>query len=192
MRLSEVLRGRTLLGRLRLAWRRWRTGARVPDLDRAILYHPALFGRPFMAYAQAMLREPGEWNLGERELFAVMASRFMKCQYCLSTHREIAVREMPAGVVEAVIEDWRSAPIPDRLKAVIGFYEKLTERPAEVGPADIAPLRAAGITDAAIVEAMHIRALFSIVTRVADALGFELPPTKVMEDRARQVKPRVA
>ena len=44
-----------------------------------------------------------------------------------------------------------------------------------MGPADVAPLRAAGVTDAAIEDAIRVCTLFSTITRIADALSFDLP-----------------
>ena len=189
MRLAAVRRGRTLVDRLRLAYLRLRTGELGTDFDNTMRYRPDLFGSPFGAYVQAVRSHSGEWTIGEQQLFATVASQMLKCQFCMSVHREGAVREMPPAVVDAVLEDWRSAPIPERLKAVIGLYEKLTDAPSDLGPDDIAPLRAAGLSDAAILEAVHIRTVFSIMTRVADALGFEVPPAKVLQDRARRGRP---
>jgi len=78
-------------------------------------------------------------------------------------------------VVEAVLADWRSAPIDEKLRATLGFLEKLTLTPAEVRPADVAPLRAAGVSDAAIEDAIHACVLFNIYDRMADSLSFHLP-----------------
>jgi uncharacterized peroxidase-related enzyme len=78
-------------------------------------------------------------------------------------------------VVTAVLDDWRTAPIDAKLRAQLGFLEKLTLRPDEVRPADVTPLRAAGISDAAIEDAIHVCALFNIYDRLADALGWHLP-----------------
>ena len=78
-------------------------------------------------------------------------------------------------VVAAVLTDWRTAPIRPKLRATLGFLEKLTVTPAEVRPADLAPLRAAGVSDAAIEDAIHACVLFNIYDRMADALSFHLP-----------------
>jgi alkylhydroperoxidase family enzyme len=78
-------------------------------------------------------------------------------------------------VVEAVLTDWRTAPIDRKLRATLGFLEKLTLTPAEVRPADVAPLRAAGVSDAAIEDAIHACVLFNIYDRMADSLSFHLP-----------------
>jgi alkylhydroperoxidase family enzyme len=78
-------------------------------------------------------------------------------------------------VVEAVLADWRTAPVDPKLRAALGFLEKLTLSPADVGPADVAPLRAAGTSDAAIEDAIHACVLFNIYDRMADSLKFDLP-----------------
>lgn len=76
------------------------------------------------------------------------------------------------SLVRAVLADYRTAPISEKLRAMLAFLEKLTLHPAEVGPADILPLRAAGLTDEAIEDAIHVTSMFSLMNRVADSLGF--------------------
>lgn len=90
-------------------------------------------------------------------------------------------------MVAAVLEDYRTAPIPEKLRAMLGFLEKLTLRPAEVGPDDVAPLRAAGLTDEEIEDAIHVCANFNLINRVADSLGFDLPSRKVYAGSARML-----
>ncbi len=75
-------------------------------------------------------------------------------------------------LVAAVIEDWRTAPVDKRMRATLGFVEKLTLSPDEIGPDDAASARAAGVSDAALREAVYVCALFSMIDRIADALGF--------------------
>jgi len=77
-------------------------------------------------------------------------------------------------LVEAVLADYRTAPISEQLRATLAFLEKLTLTPQQVTPADVAPLRAAGLSDEAIADAIHVCANFNLINRVADALGFEL------------------
>lgn len=77
--------------------------------------------------------------------------------------------------MQAVVNDWRRAPLDAKLRATLGFLEKLTLRPDELRPADIAPVRAAGISDEAIEDAINVCALFNIYDRLADALGWYLP-----------------
>jgi uncharacterized peroxidase-related enzyme len=91
------------------------------------------------------------------------------------------------AVVKAVLADYRTAPIPEKLRATLGFLEKLTLHPSEVGPADVAPLRAAGVTDQEIEDAIHVCALFNVINRAADSLGFELADEKGYANAARML-----
>ena len=77
--------------------------------------------------------------------------------------------------MEAVLADWRTAPVDAKVRATLGFLEKLTLAPAELRPADVEPLRAAGVSDAAIEDAIHVCVLFNIYDRLADSLTFHLP-----------------
>jgi alkylhydroperoxidase family enzyme len=74
-----------------------------------------------------------------------------------------------------VLEDWRTAPVSERLRAALGFLETLTRRPSEITPASIRALRTAGLNDRAIREAVYVCFLFSVLDRLADALDFRLP-----------------
>ena len=87
----------------------------------------------------------------------------------------------------AVEADWRNAPIDERLRAMLGFLEKLTLRPEELGPADAAAVRAAGVSDDAMVDAIHVAALFNMIVRLADALGWDVPPYESFLDRAESM-----
>jgi uncharacterized peroxidase-related enzyme len=89
------------------------------------------------------------------------------------------------AVVKAALADYRTAPISEKLRAALGFVEKLTLRPAEVGPADVAPLRAAGLTGEEIEDAIHVCALFNVINRAADSLGFQPADEKGYRNGAR-------
>lgn len=83
-----------------------------------------------------------------------------------------------------MLENWRTAPVDDRLRAMLGFVEKLTLDPRSVSPADMAPLRGAGLSDDAIEDAIHVCALFNMYVRMADALCFDVPDAKGFEASA--------
>jgi len=77
-------------------------------------------------------------------------------------------------VVAAVLEDWRTAPVNGKVRAVLAFLEKLTIAPADLGLADIEAMRASGVNDRAIQEAVYVCFLFSVMDRLADAFGFDI------------------
>jgi uncharacterized peroxidase-related enzyme len=78
-------------------------------------------------------------------------------------------------LVQQVLGEWRTAPVTDRLRAMLAFLEKLTLTPTSVTAADVAPLRAVGLSDATIEDAIHAAVLFNIYDRMADTLGFDVP-----------------
>lgn len=77
-----------------------------------------------------------------------------------------------------MLEDWRTAPVSEKVRAMLGFLQKVTLSPREVSPDDLEPVRAVGVSDRAVVDAMYICALFNLIDRVADALGFKVPTPK--------------
>jgi uncharacterized peroxidase-related enzyme len=83
-----------------------------------------------------------------------------------------------------VQRDWRTAPVSPELRATLGFVEKLTLDPAAVTREDAAALRAAGVADDAIVDAVHVCALFSMIVRIADSLGWDVPSFDEFSARA--------
>ena len=176
MRLKTVEQGRRLRQKLMLVMMRLIIGVRVPDVLRIILHRTEFFGQSYYIWTQAIMRGPSEWSIGQRELFAAFTSHLNKCQYCLGHHKATSVHALrDERLVQAVLEDWRTAPIDEKTKAMLSFLRKLTLEPFNIGAADIASLRATELSDAAIEDAIHICANFNVINRLADALGFELP-----------------
>lgn len=56
-------------------------GFYVSDIGQALQYRPELFGGPFSALLQTMMRGPSEWTVGERELFAAFSSSLRQCPF---------------------------------------------------------------------------------------------------------------
>lgn len=77
------------------------------------------------------------------------------------------------GFVDAVVRDWRTAPLRPVDRALCGFAAKLTHRREAMQPEDLDELRAVGLDDRAIHDAVQVIGYFNYITRVADALGVE-------------------
>lgn len=67
---------------------------------------------------------------------------------------------------------------------MLAFLEKLTLRPEEVGPADAEAARAAGVSDRALQDAITVCALFNMIVRLADSLGWDVPSPERVRQRA--------
>jgi alkylhydroperoxidase family enzyme len=77
--------------------------------------------------------------------------------------------------VQKVLADWRTAPVGEKVRAALGFLEKLTLQPAEVTKADAQAALAAGISRQALEDAIAVCAGFCIIDRIADATSFHVP-----------------
>jgi alkylhydroperoxidase family enzyme len=78
-------------------------------------------------------------------------------------------------VWDAVVADWRTAPLRPELHAALSFIEILTLRPDELTAADAEAAYAAGISRQALLDAAAVCALFNMITRLADSLGWDVP-----------------
>ena len=82
---------------------------------------------------------------------------------------------MGDGTMKLVLQDYRTAPIGEKLRAMLGLLETFTLRPNEISAADVRPVLAAGVTREAIRDAFYVAFLFNTYDRLADTLGWELP-----------------
>jgi alkylhydroperoxidase family enzyme len=70
------------------------------------------------------------------------------------------------------------------LAATLVFLEKLTLRPEDIEPADADAVRAAGVSEEALRDAVTVCALFSMIVRLADSLGWDVPDWETLKQRA--------
>ena len=77
--------------------------------------------------------------------------------------------------MKAVLENYRTAPIDEKLRAMLELLETFTLRPSELGPAHVRAVLAKGVTRDAIRDAFYVAFLFNTYDRLADTLGWQLP-----------------
>jgi uncharacterized peroxidase-related enzyme len=75
------------------------------------------------------------------------------------------------GLVEALKNDYASAPISAQERVMLDYVVKLTKDATKVWKDDIDGLRAAGFDDQGILQITLIASWFNYINRVADALG---------------------
>ena len=73
--------------------------------------------------------------------------------------------------MDAVLADWRTAPIDDREKALFAFLERMNRESHTLRPADLDAVRAAGWSDEALYDAITVCALFNFYNKWIDATG---------------------
>ena len=82
---------------------------------------------------------------------------------------------MGGGAIDLVLEDYRTAPIDEKLRAMLGLLETFTLRPDEMSPNLVREVLATGVSRDAIRDAFYVAFLFNTYDRLADTLGWELP-----------------
>jgi len=102
----------------------------------------------------------------------------------MRSHGAVASYALGDEVWQAVVDDWRAAPLRPELQATLAFLEKLTLRPDELTAAHADEARAAGVSDDALRDAATVCALFSMIVRLADSFGWDVPPPEAFRERA--------
>jgi alkylhydroperoxidase family enzyme len=87
-------------------------------------------------------------------------------------------------VWQAVVDDWRTAPLRPELAATLAFLEVLTLRPDELGREHAEAAYAAGVSREALRDAATVCSLFSMIVRLADSLGWDVPTWDRLQQRA--------
>ena len=75
------------------------------------------------------------------------------------------------SLVDAVLADYRTAPMDDRDKALFGFIEKMNEQSNRIRRDDLDKLKDAGWSEEAIYDAITVCALFRFYNAWIDATG---------------------
>jgi uncharacterized peroxidase-related enzyme len=134
-------------------------------------------GRPLSELAEVLLRGPSTLTRGERELIAAYVSGLNDCQYCSASHSACAAAQLPGGMalVEQVRAGAGNAPVPAKLKALLGIASAVQQSGLNVTAEDIAAARAAGATDLEIHDTVLIAAAFCMFNRYVDGLATIAP-----------------
>lgn len=74
-------------------------------------------------------------------------------------------------LVEALREDYRTAPITEAERVMCEYVVQLTKDATKISPRYHNNLRSAGFDDKAILQITLIASWFNYINRVADALG---------------------
>jgi alkylhydroperoxidase family enzyme len=84
-------------------------------------------------------------------------------------------------LVNAVLEDYQTAPIDDREKALFAFLEKMNAQSNAIRRDDVESVKAAGWSEEAIFDAISVCALFRFYNAWIDATGVHDMPAAAYE-----------
>ncbi|MDX1617951.1 MAG: peroxidase-related enzyme [Balneolaceae bacterium] len=141
--------------------------------------------KPLRELAETLLRGESPLTAGERELIAALVSERNECIFCSYSHGAAAGHLLEEGkeLVRQVREDFRTAPVSDKLKALLNIAAQVQLGGKEVREEDIEVARSLGATDREIHDTVLIAAAFCMYNRYVDGLGTYAPPEEVMYDR---------
>jgi len=161
----------------------------VPGIRSLVMFRPQT-GQYLYQLAQVLLRNESPLTPAERELIATHVSNRNKCVFCASSHAA-AARELfgdKREVVDCVIADVDSAPLSQKMKALLNIAGKVQINGREVKPEDVAEARKHGAVDRDIHDTVLIAATFSMFNRYVDGLA-SLTPTdpKAYEEMGKRM-----
>lgn len=148
----------------------------VPGIRSLVMYRPET-GQPLYELAQALLRGDSPLPEAERELIAAYVSSRNDCAFCRDSHAAAArfLFQDEKGVVDFVLDDYQSAPILDRLKALLTIAGRVQQDARTVTDDLVAEARRHGANDRAIHDTVLIAATFCLFNRYVDGLGTIVP-----------------
>jgi uncharacterized peroxidase-related enzyme len=132
--------------------------------------------QPIRELTQLLLRGPSTLTEGERELIATIVSSGNQCTFCTTAHT--AAADLLTGnveIAEKVKTDYNSAPVSDKMKALLNIASLVRISGKSVTAESIEKARAAGATDMEIHDTVLIAALFCLYNRYVDGLATALP-----------------
>lgn len=131
---------------------------------------------PIRELTQFLLRGPSTLTEGERELIATVVSDGNECLFCATAHT--AAANLLLGekeTAEKVKRDIDTAPVTNKMKALLRIAAMVRESGKSVTPEAIQKAKDEGATDIEIHDTVLIAALFCLYNRYVDGLGTALP-----------------
>ena len=150
-----------------------RAGAGVPQIMHLFAFKPEAT-QHLRRFTHEVMRGPSPLEPAFRELIAAFVSTRNRCRFCSGSHVAVAAKMyQDASLVEAVVADFRTAPISEAEKRLFAYLEKLTLEPASTTRAEVDELRAAGWSDEAIYDAVTVCAMFNLYNRWIEGSGVQ-------------------
>ncbi len=132
------------------------------------------FSDPLHVFLEQLLRGPSPFSDAEREMIAGYVSGVNECNFCSNVLTGVAAaRGAEAGLVGRLLDDATLDAVPDRMRPVLHYVRKLTERPASVGREDVEAILAAGWDERAAVHANLVCGAFNLFNRWVEGLGVD-------------------
>ena len=133
--------------------------------------------KPLNELAEILLCGPSTLTRAERELIGTFVSSQNNCHYCQSIHGALTAHllEGDEDLVSQVKRDFLSAPISEKMRALLAIAGKVQRGGKHVTAEDVERARSLGSTDLEIHDTVLIAANFCMMNRYVDGLGAWTP-----------------
>lgn len=141
--------------------------------------------RAMIELDEIIMRGDSPLSPGERELIGAFVSARNDCTWCTRTHSTTAAKLLEGGedLVDQVQQNYRSAPISEKLKALLRVAGQVQEGGSTVTDEAVDQAREAGATDREIHDAVLVAADFSKWNRYVDALQVVTPDDQAVYEQ---------
>ncbi len=155
----------------------------LPGIVSGFAFRPET-AKPMRELAEVLLRGPNTLTSGEREMIAAFVSTRNDCYFCQTSHRAAAAHHLGGNyeLVDSVRFDYPSAPVSDKLKALLAIAGSVQKGGKHVSDEEIAAARNAGATDLEIHDTVLIAAAFCMYNRYVDGLETFTPTDQAQYD----------
>lgn len=131
---------------------------------------------PIRDLTQFLLRGPNTLTEAERELIAMVVSYGNGCSFCTAAHTAVADALLgECETTEKIKSDLSSAPISDKMKALLMIASQVQISGKSVTAESIEKAKQEGATDVEIHDTVLIAALFCLYNRYVDGLSTVTP-----------------
>lgn len=132
--------------------------------------------KPIRELTQLLLRGESTLTEGERELIASLVSAGNECTFCMTAHTAAAnILLGESETCELVKQDFETAPVSDKMKALLAIAAQVQKNGKNVRPPHIERAKNAGATDREIHDTVLIAALFCLYNKYVDGLASVTP-----------------
>jgi len=156
-----------------------------PGIRSLFVFRPET-AAPLCNLAQVLLHDPHPTlTAGERELIASYVSNLNTCNFCTRSHSAIAKHQLGSelSLVKQVLADPETAPISNKLKALLKIAAKVQSGGKNVTTDDVVLARNEGATDIEIHDTVLIAAAFCMYNRYVDGLATWQPDNEEFYDK---------
>lgn len=151
----------------------------TPNLSDALKAFPQAAGTIMGLIDEIMLRD-SDLSVAERELIAAYVSSLNACTFCYGSHKIAAEAfGIDDTLIEAMVSDPKTAPIPAKLKPIVAYVTCLTQSPSKLTETHANDVYSQGWSEQALYDAIQVCALFNFMNRLVDGTGVTFDPTSL-------------